>query len=172
MPILNYFFQYQISSDRLSKHPRLPPSTFSSGANAGMVDQNNKPTEGVEAAVEAPEGVNNESLITNDTPEVQQAADAKAEEHSEKDIVQDGAGDVNQDTAQVQVNDGETTDAPETIKDGVEEKSEKVTQEPSSTKDTPKEMLKVTKMGSRQRSDASVLPDSDDPKAIRKQVSV
>ncbi|KAI1107579.1 hypothetical protein F4804DRAFT_297401 [Jackrogersella minutella] len=161
-----------------------------------MSDQDTKPAEGVETpVVETPVETTQADVIESTTaptaPEAddhQEVAEVKVEdtENTENNVKDTDEGN-DLDTLEVK---DETTGATEVQKDKVEsEQTAKSTEaqegkgkEESQTKSNgrkwpstrfpPKNMLKVNRNGcpTREKSDPSVLPDSDDPKAIRWQV--
>ncbi|KAI1469657.1 uncharacterized protein F4812DRAFT_297629 [Daldinia caldariorum] len=114
-----------------------------------MTDQVVQPEEGVKN--EVPEVQNQEVVDTN----------AEAVEETKTDT---------QDAPVVE--EQEKPDAAGAEKDRAEGESETKADKDASAATQPKEMLKVNRKGceTRQKSDASVLPDSDNPQEIRKQV--
>ncbi|KAI0141117.1 hypothetical protein F4776DRAFT_549561 [Hypoxylon sp. NC0597] len=143
-----------------------------------MSDQDIKPTEGVTVAVENPESNTIESNTTPDVTEItnQEDVETKVEENKEsKDSTQDVAQDATQngDHDAPSAKDKEITNAPEAPNDELEKiRQERANKKWPSVKNLPKDLLKVNRKGcpEREKSDPSVLPDSDDPKAIRWQV--
>ncbi|KAI1384999.1 uncharacterized protein F4822DRAFT_416970 [Hypoxylon trugodes] len=123
-----------------------------------MSDQETKPAEGVTAPVENPDANNNESATAPDAMNVdnQEIADDKAAD------AKDTSGNT-EDAAK----EDKTPDVTEAQEDKVETKQET---QPSTTSAKP--MLKVNRNGcpTREKSDPSILPDSDDAKLIRRQV--
>ncbi|KAI0135373.1 hypothetical protein F4814DRAFT_400770 [Daldinia grandis] len=105
------------------------------------------------------EGVNNDVLEVKD----QEVVDTGVE-------VGEETNPTTQDAPAVQ--EEETTDIAEAKKDTAEGETETKAGEDASSVQRPKEMLKVNRKGyeARQKSDASILPDSDNPYEIRKQV--
>ncbi|KAI1802681.1 hypothetical protein F4811DRAFT_388533 [Daldinia bambusicola] len=114
-----------------------------------MSDQVVQPEEGVKN--EVPEVQNQETVDTN----------TEAVEETKTDT-QDAPA----------VEDQEKPEAADAEKDQAEGESETKADKDTSSATQPKEMLKVNRKGceTRQKSNASVLPDSDNPQEIRKQV--
>ncbi|KAI1415883.1 hypothetical protein F5Y13DRAFT_139515 [Hypoxylon sp. FL1857] len=142
-----------------------------------MSDQEINPAEGVKTPVENPEVNTTESNTTPDNLEAtgQETAETQVEGKEEsKGNAQDATPDATENGTH------DTPDAKGEEKTGttdVNDELEKVRKERAnkkwpSVKHLPKDMLKVNRKGcpEREKSDPSVLPDSDDPKAIRWQV--
>ncbi|KAI0841940.1 hypothetical protein F5Y06DRAFT_258649 [Hypoxylon sp. FL0890] len=142
-----------------------------------MSDHEIKPVEGVQTPVDNPETNTTESDTTSDKPEAtgQVAAETKLEEEEkekgeDKGNVQDATQNGTEDASNTK--DEETAGATE-VKDELEKvREERANKKWPGIKNLPKEMLKVNRKGcaEREKSDPSVLPESDDPKAIRWQV--
>ncbi|KAI1134511.1 hypothetical protein F5Y05DRAFT_207167 [Hypoxylon sp. FL0543] len=141
-----------------------------------MSDQEMKPAEGIETPVKNPEVNLTDSNTTSDAPE---ATEIKVEEkegnkEENKSNVQDAVQDAPQNGADDTLNakDEETTGATE-VEDELEKiRKERAAKKWPSVKNLPRDMMKVNRSGcpDREKSDPSVLPESDDPKAIRWQV--
>lgn len=142
-----------------------------------MSDQDSKPVEGVKTPVETPDVEMNGSTTATDVPQTDSKEDAKATVENGEVTKGDG-----QDATQTAPkgnddndnNEDESTSVAQVTGNGeVDEPMVDVKQRvwPSINR-PPKGMLKVNRGGcpTRKRSDPSLLPDSDDPKAIRWQV--
>ncbi|KAI2468786.1 hypothetical protein F4781DRAFT_250955 [Annulohypoxylon bovei var. microspora] len=160
-----------------------------------MSDQDIKPVEGFMSPVEKLEVDVDDSTTAPEVPETNGKDKVEIKvEHSEetkgddKDAVQDAAEDAVQDAVEdavqdatedavqdaTEVKDGESTGAAEAPGDD-DDKEAKVQSKKRKwpqIRYPPKGMLKVNRGGcpTREKSDPSILPDSDDPKAIRWQV--
>lgn len=107
------------------------------------------------------EGMNNDVLEIKDEEVVDTGAEAGEETNTNT-----------QDAPAVEKQ--EKTDVVKVEKDTAEGETETKASEDASSVQRPKEMLKVNRKGceTRQKSDASILPDSDNPHEIRKQVRI
>ncbi|XDG10152.1 hypothetical protein ABKA04_009767 [Annulohypoxylon sp. FPYF3050] len=142
-----------------------------------MSDQDSKPVEGVKTPVETPEVEVNGSTTATDIPQTDSKEDAKATvENGEvtKDDGQDATHAAPKGNDDNDNNEDESTGVAQVTGNGEVEKPKVDVKQrvwPSINR-PPKGMLKVNRGGcpTRKRSDPAILPDSDDPKAIRWQV--
>ncbi|KAI5866560.1 hypothetical protein GGS23DRAFT_551098 [Durotheca rogersii] len=153
-----------------------------------MSDQDSKPESGVETSAETPAPAQTQNL---ENPDVQTESDLKNEDSNPPDaraaedqkasdaptVDKDDAKDSSKDSSKDETKDNPKDNSKDNSKDDAKDDAKDETK-PDAKKDIPsidkppQGMLRVNRRGheARQKSNASVLPESDDPDAIRKQV--